>query len=287
MAALLAPLDFAVEVPQATPVPSGDDFVPPRLKVDALHGAQQQSEFFASLGQFDEAIAVLSGYLAESSDKPVLAYLELFRIYHGLGRRVEYEELQSKFRQTFGIDVPSFGEYKQEHRELELYPVAVSRISASWPSQASLDLIEGLLFKRPAAARELLSVDAYRELIWLYSLGQEIVHSTGLPAGLQLLGGTDLPNDHFILPWAFGSEEGPPELSLDRLHDIDIASQLSGFGVDIDLTAVSGEALHQSRIDERRETDRAWEAAGAAAAAPEVADAFDAVMEFHSRKNSG
>ncbi|MDQ6882024.1 MAG: hypothetical protein M3150_08025, partial [Pseudomonadota bacterium] len=112
------------------PTPVRDDIITPGLKVDALHGAQQQSEFFASLGQYDEAVAVLTDYLLESPDKPVLAYLELFRMYHGLERRGDFEELRSAFRQTFGIDGPLFGEYKHECRELELYPVAVSRISA-------------------------------------------------------------------------------------------------------------------------------------------------------------
>lgn len=271
---------------QKLPAPVADDFIAPRLKVDALHGAQQQSEFFASLGQYDEAVAVLTDYLRESPDKPVLVYLELFRMYHGLERRGDFEELRSAFRHTFGIDGPLFAEYSHECRELELYPVAVSRISASWPSQASLHLIDGLLFNRPAAAREMLSVDAYRELIWLYSLGQEIVHSTGSPAGLQLLGGADLPNDHFILPWAMGSGSEPPELSLDRLHDIDVASQLSGFGVDIDLTAATVEG-HQVRVGEHEAIDQARQAdpAPVRVTAIDDADAFDAVMESQSRKN--
>jgi hypothetical protein len=289
--AILAPFDFStgklalvVEGPAA-------DVAPTRLKVDALHDAQQQSEFFASLGQFDEAVAVLTGYLEESTDEPVLAYLELFRIYHGLERRADYEQLQSAFRAIFGIGFTGFDHYADERRELELYPVAVSRIAACWPSEKSLEVIEELLFKRPAAARELLSLDAYRELVWLYTLGQDIAQSTRMPAGLQLVGGVDLPNDHFILPWEFDNGEGPQELSLDRLDAIDVAHQLSGFAVDIDLGAVHGDAMHQSRVDERKAIDKAWDEEAArkplaAAAAPEAVDAFDEVMEVHSRKNA-
>ena len=278
------PLEFTLPPVLQAHVPVQAEHRTQGWKVDALHGAQQQSEFFASLGQVDEAVAVLSGYLAETREKPVLAFLELFGIYHALGRRVEYEDLQSTFRQTFGMDVLSFSEFSNERRELETYPVAVSRIAASWPSQSSLNLIEDLLFKRPAAARELLSLEAYRELIWLYSLGQEIVYSTGTPAGLQLIGNTNLPNDHFILPWAFGSEDGPPELSLDRLSDIDVAPGLSGFGVDIDLSAGSGDALQQSRANERAQASRAAVPLAAEAAVPDDGNAFDAAMEFQSRK---
>ncbi len=278
------PLEFTLPPVLPTQGPVRAEHSTRGSRVDALHGAQQQSEFFASLGQFDEAVAVLSGYLEETREQPVLAFLELFHIYHGLGRRVEYEDLQSTFRQTFGMDVLSFSKFSNERRELETYPVAVSRIAASWPSQSSLDLIEDLLFKRPAAARELLSLDGYRELIWLYSLGQEIVHTTGMPAGLQLMGDSNLPNDHFILPWAFGSEDLPPELSLDRLSDIDVAPGLSGFGVDIDLSAGSGEGLQQSRADERAQSGRAAAPSPAEAAVPDGGNAFDAAMEFQSRK---
>jgi hypothetical protein len=282
-----APVDVGLDFAPGAVV--ADRPEPTRLKVDALHGAQQQSEFFASLGQYDEAIAVLVGYLDETRDRPVLAYMELFRIYHGLERRTDYGQLQATFREAFGIPFPGIDDYREEHRELELYPVAVSRIAASWPSKGSQDLIEELLFKPPAAARELLSVDAYRELIWLYTLGQDILQSTRLPAGLQLVGGADLLNDHFILPWALNADQGTQELSLDRLDAIDVASQLSGFGVDIDLTAAPAGALHHGRIDDHTANGDVRGKVTALHAAPVVDadEAFDAVMEFHSRKNAG
>jgi hypothetical protein len=277
---VLAP--FAFTVPDATPAPApvhGSERG--GLRVDALLGAQQQSEFFASLGQVDEAVAVLHSYLQETSEKPVLAFLELFHIYHGTGMRMEYEELQSMFRQTFGMDVASFGEDQDEHRELELYPVAVTRIAMAWPSEKGLDIIEDLLFKRPATPRELLSLQAYRELLWLYSLGQDVVHHTAEPAGLQLLGDRGMPNDHFILPWATSEQEGPPELSLEQLDTIDVAPGLNGFAVDIDLTSM--------RADTHTAPGELPVSQAAAPAAPDSAhadlDAFDAAMANESRRS--
>jgi hypothetical protein len=246
-------------------------------KVDALHGAQQQSEFFASLGQVDEAVAVLTSYLDETRERPPLVYLELFNIYRVVGMRVEYEELQSVFRQTFGMDVPSFGEYKQDHRELEAHPVAITRIASAWPSRASQEIIEELLFRKPATPRDLLSLEAYRELLWLYLLGHEIVCSTGLPAGLQLLGDRGLPNNHFILPWAVGEQDGPPEISLDRLSFIDVAPELNAFAVDIDLTTVRAELPPLSA--------QAGPGAGAQSHDPDAFSAFDAAMESESRRS--
>lgn len=266
--AVVPPVAEPLPVVKAPPVPQLTDG--PGLKIDALHGAQQQSEFFASLGQIDEAVTVLTSYLEESSERPVLAYLELFRIYHGTGMRVEYEELASTFRQTFGMDVPSFSQYQEDHRELELYLLPVTRIASAWPSVRSQEIIEELVFKRPAAPHDLLSLQAYRELLWLYALGQEVVHHTGLPAGLQLLGDRGLRNDHFILPWA----DGAPELNY--------------LAVDIDLTAMpsdshpTSEAVHLPPLDPVPAPAPA--PAPAAPAGPDV-DAFDAVMEAESRRN--
>ena len=275
---------FEFTLPEATPpLPAAPVHGEGGFKVDALHGAQQQSEFFASLGQVDEAVAVLSSYLEESSETPVLAFLELFRIYHGTGMRVEYEELQSTFRRTFGMDVMSFGQYKEEHRELELYLVPVTRIASAWPSERSQELIEELLFKRPATTKDLLSLEAYRELLWLYSLGQEIVDSTGLPVGLQLLGDRGLPNDHFILPWAVGEPEDPAELSLARLTRIDVAPELNAFGVDIDLTAMRSAAPSQSRPEARHAPEPTTRMPPHDSSGM---DAFDAVMESESRRHN-
>ena len=278
---MLATVAYKLADAPVEPAPMVQVPTRPGLKVDALQGAQQQSEFFASLGQIDEAVAVLASYLEESSERPVLAFLELFRVYHGTGMRVEYEDLQSTFRKTFGMDVASFGEYKDEHRELELYLLPVTRIASAWPSERSQEIIEELLFKRPATPRDLLSLEAYRELLWLYSLGQEIVHNTATPAGIQLVGDRGLPNDHFILPWAVGEPRDPGELSLDRLDKIDVAPELNAFAVDIDLTAMRAEALPASEAVQP--PGLAPTPAQNAAAAD--LDAFDAVMESASRRH--
>lgn len=279
---ILAPLSFTpADMPP--PVQPVQGSAQAGLKVDALNGAQQQSEFFASLGQVDEAVAVLTSYLEESRERPVLAFLELFRIYHGTGMRQQFEELQSTFRQTFAMDVPSFSQYKDDLRELDLFLLPVTRIASAWPSEHSLEIIEELLFKRPANARELLSLEAYRELMWLYALGQEVVHNTGSPAGLQLLGDRGLSNDHFILPWAMSTQQEPTELSLDRLDTIDVAAELSAFGVDIDLTAIRGDgqpATNAKHVPQPGPTP----APAPAAAADADFDAFDAAMRTENRR---
>lgn len=267
------PLDVPLEftLPDAVPAvaPVSAPSAPAGLKVEALHGAQQQSEFFVSLGQFDEAVVLLSEYLRDSSERPVLPFLELFRIHHALGDRASYEELQSEFRKNFGLDFASFSDFRDERLDLDDFPWVVGRISISWPSAQSLGVIEDFLFRKPGVQRDVLSLDAHRDLVWLYGLGQELVYRTGLPAGLQLQGYSGLPNNHFILPWAVGNDqEGPPELSLDRLSAIDVAGDLHGFAVDIDLTALPD--TRPAPVTPVKPDD--------------VESAFDSVMETQSRK---
>ena len=142
------------------------------------------------------------------------------------------------------------------------------------------EVIAELLFKKPATPRELLSLEAYRELLWLYDLGQEIVYCTGSPAGLQLQGDRGVSHDRFILPWAQGEEAGPEQLSLDRLTGIDVAPELNAFGLDIDLTAMrGGAAAHAPEIAPQPPTPQATEAP--------VSDtsAFDSVMDSLGRRS--
>lgn len=300
LARAVPPIERPAAVPSPAPAPfTQHDFATgaplahlgqrSSLSVDALHGAQQQCEFFASLGQIEEAVAALTSYLEEASEQPVLAYLELLRIYHGTGMRMEYEELQSTFRQTFGMDVANFSEYREDHRELELYVLPVTRIASAWPSVRSQEIIEELLFKRPATPRDLLSLEAYRELLWLYALGQELVHHNGKPAGLRLRGDRGLSNDHLLLPWADGAEQGPAELSLDQLARIDVAPELNGFAVDIDLTAIRAEGHPAGAAVRMPQHGPAAEPAPPpapppAAPADAALQAFDAAVASESRR---
>lgn len=278
----LAPFIVPLPVVPVQPVAVVPVAVAPGLKVEALLGAQQQSEFFASLGQVDEAVAVLTAYLQESSERPVLAFLELFHIYDATGMRAEFEELQSTFRKTFGMDVASAGETRDEQRELALYLGPVNRIASAWPTERSLEIIEESLFKRPAGPGDLLSLEAYRELLWLYSLGQDIVHDTSSPTGIQLAGNQGLPNGDFTAPWDINDAVAEGELSLDRLARIDVAAGINAFAVDIDLTAL--------RSDEQPAPEVVKPTQAAPTSAPDSTsadlEAFDAVMESVSRRQS-
>jgi len=247
----------------------------PGHKVVALQGAQQQADFFASLGQFDEAICVLSAYIGGDTEASPLAYLELFRMYHCMDRREEFEHLRQEFGSVFALVAPVFDEMdsaearEQEAGGLEAYPLPLSRIAENWPSPDALDTIENLLFLFPRNGFQLFSAEAYRELLWLYAMGQAVAACSDMTGGLELLEDVGLQTNCFILPWdVVGNRDGSPELSWECFADIDVAPASAGLGVDIDLGEPSAVKAAPALAETHKEDE----------------DLFDAAMGFESRR---
>jgi hypothetical protein len=115
--------------------------------------------------------------------------MDLFDIYHRVGRRNEYEQLREEFNRVFNAQVPEFDQYNGSSRGLEGYPAALNSIQELWPSSAVLDLIEESIFRKPDASNKPFDMQAYRELMALYSLAKEIADSSFAPlAGKTITG---------------------------------------------------------------------------------------------------
>ena len=146
------------------------------VATEELFDLQQQVEFFISLGQAEEAVDVLVNHLSDSQEPSPLAYLDLLRLYHELGRRTEYEGLRKDFNRLFSGSAPGFDDYSQSRRGLERYEAALSRIQSLWPTPAVLDLIECSIFRQSTDhAEEVFDLEAYRELLLLYGIAREII----------------------------------------------------------------------------------------------------------------
>ena len=100
------------------------------IATEELFDIQQQADFFVSLGEDGQAIQVLRNHLAESHEPSALAYLDLFKLYHRLGRRHDYDQLRDEFNQVFNAGAPPFDHYADAGRGLEAYETAFSRIPA-------------------------------------------------------------------------------------------------------------------------------------------------------------
>ncbi|RZL62927.1 MAG: hypothetical protein EOP81_14645 [Variovorax sp.] len=152
------------------------------VNTEELFDVQQQSDFFLSLGQHDQAIAVLREHIADTPGTSALAYLDLLQIFHSLGRKDDYARLAQEFELAFNADVPAFEQFTQEGRGLEYYRGPLARIASQWPAPSTLALIEELVFRRPGAHEdEAFDLSAYRELLLLYAVAKEVIDPDSAP----------------------------------------------------------------------------------------------------------
>ena len=145
------------------------------VSAEELMDIQRQADFFVSLGQHDQAIDVLRTHIQDNPDTSPLAYLDLLSIHHGLGQRAEYQSLREEVTGKFSVEVPEFDRFGEPSDGLEKYGRALSRIQALWPGPRVLQLLEESIF-RPAGAEaaDAFDLDAYRELLMLYSLAKDL-----------------------------------------------------------------------------------------------------------------
>lgn len=179
----LLPADTEDEPPDTLPPLAEDESAPARyVNTEELFDVQQQSDFFVSLGQHDQAIAVLSEHIADNPETSALAYLDLLRIFHSLDRREDYARVGQEFERAFNASVPDFEHFSEVGRGLEHYPSTLTRIEAQWPRPGTLGLIEELVFRKPGTrGDESFDLAAYRELLLLYSVAKEVIDPDSAP----------------------------------------------------------------------------------------------------------
>ena len=173
------------------PLPPADrrDFAPSAMgshrsvATEELFDVQQQADFFVSLGEDEQAIRVLRNHLIESHEPSAMAYLDLFKLYHRLNRRDDYEVLRDEFNRVFNAGAPPFDRYADQGRGLDAYETAFGRIQALWPQPRVLDLIERSIFRDDQDGRtEVFDLEAYRELLMLHAMAKDIIQRGDVPA---------------------------------------------------------------------------------------------------------
>lgn len=249
------------------------------VATEELFDVQQQADFFMSLGEHEQAIRVLREHLDESHEPSPLTYLDLFQIYHHLGRRDEYEALRTDFNEVFNAGAPPFEQYSTRSRGLESYEKAFSRIQALWPQPKVLELIERSIFRdNQMAGEEVFDLEAYRELLLLYAIAKDMIQrdaSAGEP-----------PNDfqHTSLkPLNAAVTRIPgmpePEGLLGKVTepmDGHLVPSSSNIGLDIDLDALSEVSAFEASLPE---VDTPVEPTSRASA-PQADDAHGNMIDF-------
>lgn len=143
---------------------------PRSVVVDEFQDVRQHSDFFVSLGQYDQAIDLLQKTIDESIELNPLAYLELLKIHQKLGHQEEYDRLRADFNRVFNGRVPPLASFHEEGHRLEEHPSAMLKIESSWGSPGGLGTLEELLFRAPGnSGTPQFDLAAYRDLLMLYA----------------------------------------------------------------------------------------------------------------------
>lgn len=145
-----------------------------QVNAEDLFDVQQQSEFFASLGQHEQAIGVLREHIAANPNTSALAYLDLLGVLQAVGRREDYTAVSREFNNTFHFDVPAYGQFNGGTWGLDHYRDALQLIVEKWPSQGTADLIEQFVFRKPSSADDSFDLPAYQDLLLLYAVARDL-----------------------------------------------------------------------------------------------------------------
>ncbi len=163
-----ASADFSMSLPATSKYVTAEDLI----------DISQQADFFVSLGQHDQAIELLNEHIEGDTETSPLPYFDLLGLYHGQGKQAEFAELRQRFHGRFNADVPFFEAFTDDRGGLENYPLALSRISALWPSVKVLKVIEESLLRKPDSRTKPFNLQAYRELLFLYTFVKAQSEST-------------------------------------------------------------------------------------------------------------
>lgn len=213
------------------------------LNTQEMLDVRQQAEFFMTLGQHEEAIGMLKDSIERSADSNPLVYLDLLKVLHTLGRKVEYDQYRADFNALFSGRVPPYAEFNQAREGLEAYPDVCETICARWPSQEAVDYMEACMVRTHGEdPRQGFELEAFRDLLMLHSIAQRMASDsdTGLqpfsaargmapeaPPSLSM-GGSDW-QDGRTLPIAPGKQAAEP---LDV--DLDLSEPPPGNLIDFD-----------------------------------------------------
>lgn len=145
------------------------------INVEELLDVHQQVEFFAALGQFDQAADLLQTQLDIAPDSSALLYLDLLELQRRASNQEAYQQTKLRLEKRFAVKAPEWDEDSSHGRSLEEYEHAMERITALWPSPKVLVVIEESLMRRPETPEQAFDLPAYRELLMLYSVASAIV----------------------------------------------------------------------------------------------------------------
>ena len=218
------------------------------LTAQALFDVQEQAEFYASIGENDQAIEILQAHIAEHENSSPLAYVELLQLLFRLGRMDAYEEVRQQFQKHFNVHIPDFLGCSRKGCDLwSAHPDVLAQIEALWPTDEVQELLRNLILRKNEAAQR-FDLAAFDELLMLYNVAKSTpAASRGAMHGRRRTAPSEAPLPEIApevtpvqtvppLPEVPGAAspvqtaaapaaEAPPVLSLDEAH-LDLLSTM-------------------------------------------------------------
>lgn len=173
------------------------------ITVEELIDLEQQAEFFVVLGQDEAAIELLESHVHTTAGASPLPHLKLLEIYQRLGRRADYERVQTAFNGRFNAYAPSWESDLQHGHSLSDYPGVIERLQSLWSQPARAMEVLQVSLTRPDDSVETFDLPAYRELLFLYAVARDLSERES----------KDRTPVDLVLP--HHGEVGEPELSVD------------------------------------------------------------------------
>lgn len=181
--ATLMPEELYAELDDSAPSAAGHSAQQPQpsiadvLTAQALFDVQEQAEFYASIGENDQAIEILQTHLAEHETSSPLAYIELLQLLYRLSRTEAFNQVREKFHAHFNVKVPDFLSFSRKGQDLwSGYPEVLGQVEALWPTDEVQALLRNLIVREPgsASADNLVRFDlsAFDDLLMLYNVAQ-------------------------------------------------------------------------------------------------------------------
>lgn len=147
------------------------------LTAQALFDIQEQAEFYASIGEHNQAIELLETHIAQNAHSSPLAYLELLQLLYRLSRTEAFERVSEQFQRYFNVKVPNFLRFARKGHDLwSSHPEVLSEIEALWPTDQVLALLHQLILVHPhtdiAKTQRRFDLAAFDDLLMLYNVAQ-------------------------------------------------------------------------------------------------------------------
>ncbi len=155
------------------------------VDVSELSHITDEAQVYADLGRTNEAIEILAHHIdTHESDRPSPApWLMLFDLFRKANRRADYDRLSPLFRKNFNGRLPEWDDYGNAlalDDGLEAFPHLIARIERDWGTPNARALLDELLHDNRGGSRLGFSLSAYRDLLLLLQLHDQLAHDNQL-----------------------------------------------------------------------------------------------------------